>query len=138
MFTLGLSGSELALGRLQIRFRGLNLRRGGQSLSFRIVHFLLSHQSRFRFRHAVQPVELELHDFVLRFDAAQFALGVRNLVGGILDGSIVLLQLRLQFGDLEGRQDLVRLYAGTIVDLEFLHEAGLFRIHVDLLKGNKL
>ena len=95
MLPLGLSGRELALGRLQIRFRSFHLRRRGQSLSLRIIHLLLRDQSRLRFSDAVQSIKLQLHNLVRGFYAAQFVFRVHDLIGRILDGGIVLFQLRL-------------------------------------------
>ena len=55
-------------------FAGFHLRLRGQILALRVVHFLLRHQARLRLRDAVQPVELQVQNLVLRFHAVQFVL----------------------------------------------------------------
>ncbi len=74
---------------------------------------------------------------MLRLHAPEFVLGVRHLVGRIPRRGVILLQLNLEFGDLENGHDLAFLYPGSIVDQEIMHIAGLLGINVDLLERHQ-
>ena len=134
---LGLRRGKLAFRRLQVRFGRLDLGRRSQGLALPVVHFLLCDQSGFGLGDAVQSAKLQLQHIVLSLRAAHQILGVHNLFGSALDRGIVLIQLRLQLGNLERREHLIRLHAASIVDVEFLNVTGFLRVDVDLLERDE-
>ena len=137
VFAFCLRGGQQALRGLPIRFRGFDLSGRLKCLALGIVYFLLRDQGRFGLGDAAQPLELQLHNPVLSFDPAQFVFGVRNLIGGVPDRRIVLLQLGLQLGDFQRGERLVCLHAAPVVHVQFFHITGLFRVDLDFLKRNQ-
>jgi hypothetical protein len=75
---------------------------------------------------------------VLRLDAAEVVLSMRNLVGRILDSCIVLLQLRFELRDLEHREDLAGFHAAPVIHVQRLDKARLLGVNVDFLKRHQL
>ena len=55
-----------------------------------------------------------------------------------MHGRLVLHQLLLQFGDFENGEQLALLHVRAVIDVELLHVAGHFGVHVDFLKRQKL
>src|SRR4029077_6669080 len=65
-------------------------------------------------------------------------LGVRHLIGSIPNGGVILLQLDLEFRNLQHGYDLAFLDPCSVVHQEIAHITGLFGVDVDLLKRNQL
>ena len=52
-----------------------------------------------------------------------------------MHGGFIALQLLLQFGNFQNREQLALFYVRAPVDIEFLNVSGNFGVDVDLLKG---
>ncbi len=128
---------HLALRGLEAGFGGFDLRFGGEILALRLIHFLLCDESGLALRDVVQALVLKVRDFVLRLDSTQLMLCVRDLIGHVLDGSLIFLQESLEFRDLQNREELAFFHVRTVIDVQLGHESGFLGEHVDFLEGHK-
>ena len=135
--SLRLRQFQLTLRRFETGLGGLHLRFCRQIFALRVIHFLLRHQAGFGLSNAIQPVELKVQHFVLRLYPVLLLLRTCYLVASVLDRGVVLLQLQLELRDLEHGHELTGLYAGSVIDVQFLYIAGFLRIHVDFLERNQ-
>ena len=91
MGELRLRLSYVAPRGLQVRLSRLHLRLRCQITTLNIVYFLLRYQPWFALRHAVQPFELQVQDFMLGFQASQLILRVCHVIlHAFRRGSILL------------------------------------------------
>jgi hypothetical protein len=128
---------QLALGRFRRSFSSVDLRGGGEILALCIVQFLLRHDAGLSLEDPAQSRVLKMQRVVLRIVALQFVICAAHLVHRVLDLSLILLQLRLQFGNFQDSHDLAGFYMRPIVNAQRFDVAGFLRIDVDFLKRHQ-
>ena len=135
---LGLAACELALAASRLDFVASTCASAARSLPCESSTSCCATRPGFDLATLFKPIELQMEHLVLRFHAPEFVLGVRHLVGRVPDGGVILLQLDLQFGDLEHGHHLAFLHAGAVVDQEIAYVAGLLGVDVDFLERHQL
>ncbi len=98
VLALGLRDGQLALRRSRLDLEASTCASAARSFPWASSTSCCATKPGFDFATPFKRVILQMQHVVLRLDAAEFVLGVRNLVGCVLDGRIVLLQLRLSSG----------------------------------------
>ena len=129
---------ELLLGARDRRFRGRDLGFSHAVPARRLVDVLLGHEIRPVLQHVRETRRSQVCDLVRCLGALEVRLRPLDLLFGSPDGGRVLLQLVLEFGNLEHGQQLARGHTIADVHLHGFHEAGDFGVDVDFLKRPEL
>ncbi len=104
----------------------------------RDVDILLGHQAGLRFLHVGKPRVGQMSDGIFRLGAVEFLASSLQVAFVAVNVRLVLLELLLQLGDFQVRQNLPFLDVRSPIHVKLLHVTGNFGVYVDFLVGQKL